>query len=71
MNFFSRTLALAILLLALSISAGGIKALAQSADEGDEGVSQEAMSEAERNEPMRFFCTLMGLEREMFPSAMA
>ena len=48
MNFFSRTLALAILLLALSISAGGIKALAQSADEGDEGVSQEAMSEAER-----------------------
>ena len=48
MNFFSRTLALAILLLALSISAGGIKALAQPADEGDEGVSQEAMSEAER-----------------------
>ena len=31
----------------------------------------EAMSEAERNEPMKFFCTLMGLERELFPSARA
>ncbi len=27
------------------------------------------MSEDERNEPMKFFCSLMGLEREMFPSA--
>ena len=48
MNFFSRTLALVILVLALSIFAGGFKAFAQPVDEGEEGVAQETMSEAER-----------------------
>lgn len=48
MNFLSRTLALMVLVLALSISAGGLKAFAQPADEGTEEASQEPMSEAER-----------------------
>ena len=48
MNFFSRILALTILVLALSASAGGIKAFAQPVDEGAEGAVEESLSEAEK-----------------------
>ena len=48
MHFFSRMLAVTILVLALCASAGGSKAFAQSVDEGAEGATQEPMSEAEK-----------------------
>ena len=48
MHFFSRMLAVTILVLALSASAGGIKAFAQAVDEGTEETTQEPMSEAEK-----------------------